>query len=104
MSVVECNKKDFDKEVLKSKKKVLVDFNAPWCGPCKLMGPIVEELSEEMKDVKFVSIDTDEEEELSQEFVVMSIPCFILFENGEEVDRIFGSMPKNKLKEFIGGK
>ena len=102
MSIVKCNQKNFDSEVLNEKGKVLVDFNATWCGPCKMMGPIVEELSSEIKNVKFISIDTDEEDELSQEYAVMSIPCFVLFENGKEINRVFGSMPKEGLIDFIG--
>ena len=102
MSVINGNESNFEKEVLKSKEKVLVDFNATWCGPCRMVGPIIEELSEEKKDVKFVSIDVDEEENLSMEYGVMSIPCLVLFESGKEIDRRVGFLSKEELEEFIG--
>lgn len=104
MSVITVKKNNFESEVLKSKKKVLVDFNAKWCGPCKMMGPIIEELSEEKKDIKFVSIDVDEEEELAESYGVSSIPCLVLFDNGKEVSRNIGFMPKDELENAIGGK
>ena len=104
MSVLKVTKDNFENEVLKSDKKVLVDFNATWCGPCKMMGPIIEELSEENKDVKFVSIDVDEEEELSTEYGIYTIPCLVLFEEGKEVNRSVGFIPKEELESIIGGK
>ena len=102
MSVINCTKDNFESEVLKSKGKVLVDFNATWCGPCRMVGPIVEELSEEAKDVKFLSADIDENEELSKEYDVFSIPCLVLFKDGVEVDRKVGFVNKEELEEFIG--
>ena len=102
MSVINGSESNFEKEVLKSKEKVLVDFNATWCGPCRMVGPIIEELSEEKKDIKFVSIDVDEEENLSMEYGVMSIPCLVLFEGGKEIDRRVGFLSKEELEEFIG--
>ena len=104
MAVVNVNEKDFEKEVLNSKGTVLVDFNATWCGPCKMLGPIIDELSEEKTDVKFVSVDVDENEELSSEYGVMSIPCVVLFKDGKEIDRNVGFMQREELEEFIGGK
>ena len=104
MSVINGSKDNFEKEVLKSEKKVLVDFNATWCGPCKMMGPIIEELSEEMKDIKFVSVDVDDEDELAETYGVSSIPCLVLFEDGKEVSRNVGFMPKDELENVLGGK
>ena len=104
MSVIECNKDSFEKEVLNTKERVLVDFNATWCGPCRMLGPVIDELSEERDDIKFVSIDVDEEEDLASEYEVSSIPCIVLFENGKEVNRSVGFLPKEELEEFIGGK
>lgn len=104
MSVINGSKDNFEKEVLKSEKKVLVDFNATWCGPCKMMGPVIEELSEEMKNIKFVSVDVDDEDELAETYGVSSIPCLVLFENGKEVSRNVGFMPKDELENVLGGK
>ncbi len=104
MAVVSVNEKDFEQEVLNSKGIVLVDFNATWCGPCKMLGPIIEELSDEKTDVKFVSVDVDENEELSSEYGVMSIPCVVLFKDGKEINRNVGFMQREELEEFIGGK
>lgn len=104
MSVINGSKDNFEKEVLKSEKKVLVDFNATWCGPCKMMGPVIEELSEEMKNIKFVSVDVDDEDELAETYGVSSIPCLVLFEDGKEVSRNVGFMPKDELENVLGGK
>lgn len=104
MSIIIGNNDNFENEVLKSDKKVLVDFNATWCGPCRMLGPVLEELAEERNDVKFVSIDVDENEELGREYGVLSIPCIVLIENGKEVKRNVGFIPKEALEEFIGGK
>ena len=103
MSVINVNNDNFDSEVLKG-KKVLVDFNATWCGPCRMMGPVIEELSEEMKNIKFVSIDVDDNEELASKYGVLSIPCLVLFENGSEVNRSVGFISKEELKDTLGGK
>ena len=102
MSVINGNNNNFKEFVLESKGKVLVDFNATWCGPCKMLGPIIDELSEEIENVKFVSVDVDEEEELASEYGVSSIPCLVLFEDGKEKDRVVGFRPKEELAEFIG--
>ena len=102
MAVLEINKKEFEKEVLKEKGKVLVDFNATWCGPCRMMGPIIEELSDKIDKVKFVSIDIDKEEDLSEDYGIMSIPTIVLFENGEEVNRNVGFLPEEEIIKFIG--
>lgn len=86
------------KELIKN--KVLVDFYATWCGPCKMLSPVLEQLSKEI-DIDIVKIDVDENEALSKEYGIMSIPCLILFENGKELKRNLGFMPKEKLKEFV---
>ena len=104
MSVINGSKDNFEKEVLKSEKKVLVDFNATWCGPCKMLAPVIEEISDEVKDVKFVSVDVDDEEELAEEYGVSTIPCLVLFDNGKEVSRNIGFMPKDEIKSILGGK
>ena len=93
---------DFESEVLKSDKKVLVDFFATWCGPCRMLSPIVEEIKEERKDIKVISIDVDQEEQLARKYGIMSIPCLIVFENGQEVNRSVGFIPKEEIEEMLG--
>ena len=102
MSVLNIKGDQFEEVVLKSDKPVLVDFFAVWCGPCKMMSPILDQLSADRSDVKFVSVDVDEDERLAIQYGISSIPCMILFKNGEEADRIIGAVPKQKLEEFIG--
>ncbi len=102
MGIISVTKDTFDQEVINSKNKVLIDFNASWCGPCRMLGPVLESLSEEKKNIKFVSIDTDEEEELAMEYQVFSIPCLVLIENGKEIKRNVGLISKSELEEFIG--
>jgi len=82
------------------KEKTVVDFYATWCGPCKMLGPVFEDVSKE-SDIKFVKVDIDDHEELCREYKVMSVPTLILFEDGKEVKRNIGFIPKEKLEEFI---
>ena len=91
--------KDF-KEFI-GKGNVAVDFWAEWCGPCKMMGPILDELEKEVKSVKFAKVDVDENSELSAEAMVRGIPTLILFKDGDEVDRVVGFVPKDSLKQRI---
>ncbi len=102
MSVVKVNSEEFEKEVLKAKSNVLVDFNADWCGPCKMLGPVIEEISENNKNLKVVSINVDDNSDLAQKYGVMSIPCLVMFKDGEEVKRSVGFVPKEELEEFVG--
>ena len=90
---------NFDAEVLKSDKPVLVDFWATWCGPCMRQGPIVEALAEEGYAVG--KVDVDQEPGLAQQFQVMSIPTLIIFKDGREVNRLVGLTPKEKLKSLL---
>jgi len=99
--MLKLNKDNFEKEVLKSEKPVLVDFWAEWCAPCKMMGPAFESVSKEFKDVKFAKLDVQENQELAQKHEVMGIPCLILFEDGKEKNRIVGYLPEEQLKEKI---
>ena len=101
MAVTQITSAQFEEEVLKSDKPVLVDFFATWCGPCKMMSPILDQLSEEKTDVKFAAVDVDEAEELAVKYGISSIPCVILFKNGEEADRSVGAVPKQKLAAMI---
>lgn len=90
---------DFKKEI--ETGKVLVDFYADWCGPCKMLGPILEEFAKENENVKVVKVNVDEHEDLSREFGVMSIPTLVLFENGTLVKKNVGFVPKELLEEWI---
>jgi len=101
MSVISIGKNDFEKEVLNSEKKVLVDFYASWCGPCRMLAPIINEISDERSDIKVVKINVDDEPELASEFGVMSIPTLIVFENGKAVDRMMGARPKDVILEML---
>ncbi len=101
MAVVEIKENEFDEVVLKSDKPVFVDFYATWCGPCKMMSPILEQLSEEKQDVVFAKIDVDDAERLAVLYGISSIPCMILFKNGEEADRVVGAVPKQKLEQVV---
>ena len=102
--MIEVNKDNFDKEVLQSEKRVLVDFNAEWCGPCKMMKPVLEEISASNNEIKIVSINVDDEDELASKYNISSIPCLVLIENGEEINRSIGLISRSDLDSFIGGK
>ena len=99
MKVIEVNNSNFKDEVLTG--KVLVDFNATWCGPCRMLKPILDEYSEN-STVKVCSIDVDQNEELARNYNIYSIPCLILFENGQEVKRNIGLISLDNIKEFTG--
>ena len=99
--VLHIDDSQFEEEVLKSDKPVFVDFWAQWCGPCKMVGPIVEELAEEMENVKFVKVDIDQNQASAAKSGVMSIPNMLLFKDGNIVNRQIGALPKNELKAFI---
>lgn len=95
------NTNDFE-TLLAKKGTLLVDFYADWCGPCKMMSPIVEALSQKMKGkADVVKVNVDREASLANKFGVVSIPCFIFFKNGEKVDTLIGGQPENKLEETL---
>lgn len=102
MGVLKVNSEEFEKEVLQAKSKVLVDFNADWCGPCRMLGPVIEELAEEKKDLKVVSVNVDDNSDLAQKYGVMSIPCLLLFKDGKESKRSIGLISKEDLEELVG--
>lgn len=100
--VQEVSDASFDSEVVKSETPVFVDFWAPWCGPCRSVAPIVEELASHYQGkVKVAKINVDDSPEVAQKFMVTSIPTFILFKNGEAADRAMGAMPKGQFQRFI---
>ena len=94
MAVIHLTLENFEAEVIQSDKPVLVDFFAPWCGPCRMLSPIIDEIAEERTDVKVCKINTDEQEELAMRFGIMSIPTLIVFKNGEITKKTMGVQPK----------
>ena len=101
MAVVTVTAGNFDQEVLQSTETVLVDFWASWCGPCKMLSPVVEQLSEETPDVKFVGVDVDDAEGLAVKYGISSIPCLVLFKDGEAVNRSVGFRPKGEIAKLF---
>ena len=101
MATVKITKDNFEAEVLQAEKPVLVDFWAVWCGPCQMVGPILEEISEERDDLIVGKVNVDEEQELAAKFGVMSIPTMILFKGGEAAGKIVGAMPKEEILKVL---
>ena len=101
MAVLEIKKENFEAEVLKSEKIVLLDFWASWCGPCRMVSPIVDEIAEEMPEIKVGKVNVDEEGELALRFQVMSIPSLFVFKNGEIIEQSVGAKPKNQIIDMI---
>ncbi|MBE6784750.1 MAG: thioredoxin [Ruminococcaceae bacterium] len=101
MSAININKNNFQSEVLNSEKKVLLDFWAPWCGPCRMVVPIVEEIADERPDIKVGKINVDEEAELASQFGIMSIPTLVVIENGKIVNQTMGAKPKDEILAML---
>ena len=101
MSVIQINKGNFASEVLNSNKPVLLDFYADWCGPCRMVGPIVSEIANERGDVKVGKINVDEQGALAQEFGVMSIPTLVVIKDGQPANKAVGAMPKANILALL---
>ena len=101
MSVKQISEKDFNKVINNKEKRVLVDCYADWCGPCKMLSPIIDELANEIDTCDFYKLNVDEAEDISREYGVMSIPTVLIFENGKEVSRSVGLKTKEELTEII---
>lgn len=102
MEILDVTSENFEEEVLKADKKVLVDFYAEWCGPCKMLAPIVEEVASENEDLKVVRINIDNEESIAMDYQIMSIPTLVLIKDGKEVDRVIGAVQKKVIENMIG--
>lgn len=102
MDIVHLSKENFEREVMQSDLPVLVDFWATWCGPCQMLGPVLEEIALEVDDVKIAKVNVDENQELAQKYGVMSIPMLALIKNGEVVDTTVGARPKADILKFMG--
>lgn len=101
MSIININKNNFQSEVLNSEKKVLLDFWAPWCGPCRMVAPIVEEIADERPDIKVGKINVDEEAELASQFGIVSIPTLVVIEKGKIVNQAMGARPKEAILSLL---
>ncbi len=101
MSAIQITKDNFQKEVIESTKPVLIDFWAAWCGPCRVLSPVVEEIASEVSDVKVGKINVDEEPELASRFRIMSIPTLLLFKDGQLAETSIGLRPKSAILEML---
>ena len=102
MAVITITKENFAQEVLQSEKPVLLDFWASWCGPCRMLSPMVDEVAEERGDVKVGKVNVDEQPELAGQFGVMSIPTLLVFEQGKLVRQAVGARPKASVLDLLG--
>lgn len=101
MSVIKINKDNFQNEVKNSDKPVLLDFYADWCGPCRMVSPIVDEIAEERKDIKVGKINVDQENELAEAFGVYSIPTLVVMKDGKIVNQAIGARPKEQILAML---
>ena len=101
MSVININQANFQQEIIESDRPVLVDFWASWCGPCKMLSPIIDEIAAERSDIKVCKINVDEQPELAGQFQIMSIPTLIVFKNGKVFNQTSGARPKNQMLTML---
>ena len=101
MKVLHIDKDNFHKEVLNSDKPVLLDFFASWCGPCRMVGPILDEIAQEREDIKVCKVDIDEQPELASRYRIMSVPTLMVLKNGNIVDQSIGAKPKHQILAMV---
>ena len=101
MKVLHINKDNFHKEVLNSEKPVLLDFFASWCGPCRMVGPILDEIAEEREDIKVCKVDIDEQPELASRYRIMSVPTLMVLKNGQIMEQSIGAKPKHQILAMV---
>lgn len=101
MAVMTITKDNFEAEVLKAEQPVLIDFWAAWCGPCKMMGPVIDQIAGENENVKVGKINIDEQQELAMKYGIMSIPTVVLFENGQPKETSVGLVPKESIEKML---
>ena len=100
--IIEINEDNFEEEVIKCDRKVLIDFYATWCGPCKSLEPVIEEVAQKNEDLKVVQIDVDKNRELTNKYSIQAMPTLIVVENGDEINRSVGVIPKSRILEVCG--
>ena len=101
MSAININKNNFQNEIMDSEKTVLLDFGAPWCAPCRMVVPVIEEIAGERPDIKVGKINVDEQPELASKFSIMSIPTLVVMKNGMIVQQVSGARPKKAILEML---
>lgn len=101
MSTISITKANFTQEVIHSELPVLLDFWAPWCGPCRMVGPLLDEIARERADVKVGKVNVDEQPELASQFGIMSIPTLVVMKNGQVVDQVIGARPKDQILALL---
>lgn len=101
MSTININKNNFQEEVMQSDKPVLLDFWAPWCGPCRMVGPILEDIAQERGDIKVGKVNVDEQPELAGQFGVMSIPALVVMKEGKITNQTVGARPKEQILDLL---